>query len=223
MNRRGLKADKTGRTKGAKLPWESCHVEINNGFRQEGAWKALNASARVVYVELKSLYNGFNNGKIMASERFLAEQTGFSKTTVSRALLELIDRGFVREKKRGVLGVDGKGTGTCWVLTELGCLGERSTKDFKKWQPKGRILGQKRTQGGSGMNPGKPSSGSGMNPGWVQNEPREGPKTADPCTRNEPNLIDIPGRGVADAAAPLPHHHETETRQGGANLKESEP
>ena len=122
--------NKTGRSKKTRLPWESCRVEINNGFRQERAWKALNASARVVYVELKSLFNGFNNGKVMASERHLAGLTGFSKNTVSRSLEALHDAGFIVEMKRGVIGVEGKGTGSLWRLTELGCLGERFFKEF---------------------------------------------------------------------------------------------
>ncbi len=58
------KHDKTGRSKNARLPWESCHVSLINSFRQEPAWKDLNASARIVYVELKSLYNSYNNGSI---------------------------------------------------------------------------------------------------------------------------------------------------------------
>ena len=101
MGNRGSKHDKTGRTKGAKLPWESCHVELFNGFRQGAAWKSLNAGSRVVYTELKSLFNGYNNGSVMASERFLAKLTGFSKTTVSRALAELVDKGFIQQRTRG--------------------------------------------------------------------------------------------------------------------------
>jgi len=155
MPNRDSKHNKTGRTKGAKLPWESCHVKIINGFRQESAWKALKAGSRIVYIELKSRFNGFNNGKIMGSERFLAEQTGFGKNAISRALGELQEKGFIRETKPGVLGSDGKGTGACWALTELGCHGERPTKDFKKWKPKNRTPGPKQTQGGSEMNPGK--------------------------------------------------------------------
>ncbi len=184
--------NKTGRSKKSRLPWESCHVEINNGFRQERAWKALNASARVVYIEIKSLYNGFNNGKVMASERHLAGLTGFSKNTISKALINLQDAGFIVEMKRGVIGVAGKGTGSLWRLTELGCLGDRPTKDFKKWQPKNRIPGQKLTQGGSEVDPVNAASGSEVDPGWVKNEPRKGPNSTDPWVNNGPNLIDVP-------------------------------
>ncbi len=188
----GSKHDKTGRTKGAKRPWVSCHVEIFNGFRQEPAWKALNASARVVYVELKSLYNGFNNGNVEGSERILAEMAGLGKNTASRALEELQEAGFIVQMKRGVLGIDGKGKGTLWRLTELGCLGEHPTKDFRKRQPKNKTLHPKRTQGGSKMDPVNAASGSEMDPGWVQNGPSKAPKTTHPCTQNGPNLIDIP-------------------------------
>ncbi len=131
-------------------------MEIFNGFRQEPAWKALNASARVVYVELKSLYNGFNNGNVEGSERILAEMAGLGKNTASRALEELQEAGFIVQMKRGVLGIDGKGRGTLWRLTEIGCLGERPTNDFKSWKLKNIIPGPKWVQGGSKMGAGKP-------------------------------------------------------------------
>ena len=184
--------DKTGRSKKTRLPWESCHVELINGFRQEAAWKALNASARLVYIELKSLYNSFNNGKVMASERHLAAMTGFSKNTVSRALETLQGGGFIVEMRRGTIGVDGKGAGSLWRLTELGCLGERPTKDYRTSQPKNRIPGPKLTQGGSKVDPVNEPSGSKVDPGWVKNGPSKGPKTPLTRVKNGPNLIDLP-------------------------------
>ena len=129
--------NKKGRSKKTSLPWESRHVELINGFRQEAGWKSLNASARVVYLEMKSLYNGFNNGRIMASERHLAKLTGFTKNTVSRSLETLKDAGFVVEMKRGVMGSDGKGTGSLWRLTELDyatcCLEIWIWRDHTSW------------------------------------------------------------------------------------------
>ena len=186
------KHDRKGRSKDAKLPWASCHVELNNGFRQEAAWKGLKASARVVYVELKSLYNGFNNGKVMASERHLAKLTGLGKNTVSRALGGLQEAGFIVQMQRGVLGIDGKGNGTLWRLTEIGCLGERPTKDFKKWDQKNRTLPPKWTQGAPKMDPVNAASAPKMDPGCPQNGGRKAPKTAHPCPQNGPNLIDVP-------------------------------
>ncbi len=165
---------------------------MNNGFRQERAWKALNASARIVYVEIKSLYNGYNNGKVMASERELARRTGLGKNTVSRALDDLQEAGFIVQMKRGVLGIDGHGVGTLWRLTELGYLGERPTKDFKKWQPKNKTPPPKWTQGAPKMDPVNAASAPKMDPGCPQNGPSKAPKTAHPCPQNGPNLIDVP-------------------------------
>ena len=195
--------NKKGRSKRSKLPWESCHVELINGFRQEAAWKALNASARVVYVELKSLYNGFNNGRVMASERHLAEMSAFSKNTVSRALEALQDAGFIVEMQRGIIGVDGKGTGTLWRLTELGCLGERPTKDYRKQQPKNRIPGPKLTQGGSKVDPQKALGGSKVDPGWVNNGPRKEPNSPDAWVNNGPDIVDLPCASAEPCPAAL--------------------
>lgn len=192
--------NRKGRSKNTRLPWESCHVELINGFRQEAAWRALKASTRVCYVELKSLFNGFNNGKIMASERHLAKLTGFSKNTVSGALDELVAAGFIVQMQRGVLGSDGKGTGSLWRLTELGCLGERPSRDYRKAIPKNRIPGQNLTQGGSKPDPQNEPGGSKADPGWVKNCPRKGPNSAGPWVKNCSNLVELP-TGVGDPAS----------------------
>ena len=203
MGKRGQKHDRTGRTKGAKLQWLSCHVELNNGFRQERAWKDLSASARVVYVELKSLYNGFNNGKVEASVRKLARLTGLANNTVFRALKNLQEAGFIVEMKRGFLGPDGLGVLTLWRLTEKPWLGERATNDFKSWKLKNITPSPKWVQGVPKMGTGKARSVPKMGTGCTQNEYREGPKNAVPCTQNRYNIIDVPeGAGKPDTSGP---------------------
>lgn len=110
-------------------------VQLINAFRAEPAWKALSSAARVVYIELKGLFNGSNNGSIEASVRWLAGATGLSKNTVGRALKQLEAYGFIVPMRRGCVGVEGKGEATLWRLTELGYAGERPTKDYRQWKP----------------------------------------------------------------------------------------
>lgn len=120
--------------------------DLHNGFRQEPAWKALGCPARIVYIELKGQHNGFNNGRIEASTRFLAEFTGLDKKTVTRALEQLTAAGFIVRIDHGSLGVEGKGTGSCWRLTELGVLGGRPSKDYRATAAENKSPSPKRGQ-----------------------------------------------------------------------------
>lgn len=175
--------DRTGRSKAAKLSPEAQWVQLHNGFRKEASWQALSFGARITYIELKGAFNGSNNGRIMASVRFLAEQIGCAKATVERALSELQDAGFIVKTKGGALGVDGKGTGSCWRLTELGCLGERPTQDYKSRFPSSR-LGQDVLKTRTGKAATVPETRTGC----PRNEDRKPPKSTDPCPRNEDDL-----------------------------------
>jgi hypothetical protein len=99
------------------------------------AWRAMSPYAREVYRVLKSRY-GFdarNNGRIYVSDRDGAEETGFNKDTVGRALRELQHYGFIVMTEPGCLGVNGKGKAPHWRLTELGYMREPPTRDFLKW------------------------------------------------------------------------------------------
>jgi hypothetical protein len=99
------------------------------------AWKAMSPYARVVYTALKSRYSfkNRNNGRIYLSDRDGAEETGFNKDTIARALRELKHYGFIVLTEPGCLGVNGKGKAPHWRLTELGYMRDPPTRDFMHW------------------------------------------------------------------------------------------
>jgi hypothetical protein len=103
--------------------------------RKSAAWRAMSPYAREVYITLKSRYSieARNNGRIYVSDRDGAEETGFNKDTVGRALRELKHFGFIVMTEPGCLGFDGKGKAPHWRLTELGYMLEPPTRDFLKW------------------------------------------------------------------------------------------
>jgi hypothetical protein len=110
-------------------------IPILLNTRNSAAWRALSPYAREVYHSLRARY-GFeakNNGRIYVSTRDAAEETGFDKKTVARALRELAHYGFIVMTQPGCLGVDGDGKAPHWRLTELGCRGEPPTRDFQNW------------------------------------------------------------------------------------------
>ena len=133
-----MKADNKRAGKKGSLPKDQQFVQLINAFRQEPAWLALNYGPRCLYIEIKALHTGFNNGRIMCSVWHAVTMLGCSHSSAGRFLKELRDKGFIVEMKHGILGVDGYGAGTLWRLTELGCPGvndSRPTKDYRNWRP----------------------------------------------------------------------------------------
>ena len=103
--------------------------------RKSPAWRAMSPYAREIYLTLKSRYSfdARNNGRIYVSTRDAAEDTGFDKKTVARALHELQHYGFIVMREAGCLGVEGRGKAPHWRLTELGYMREPPTRDFLNW------------------------------------------------------------------------------------------
>ena len=130
-----MKADNKRAGKKGSLPKDQQFVQLINAFRQEPAWLALSFGARCLYVEIKAIYNGSNNGRIMCSVRHGAEQISSTRKSAEKFLRELQDHGFIVETAPGALGVEGKGTGRLWRLTELGFMGEQPTKNYRDWTP----------------------------------------------------------------------------------------
>lgn len=117
------------------LPKDQQFVQLINSFRQEPAWLALSFGARCLYIELKALCNGYNNGRIACSVRLAASLVSCADSSAARYLRELQDQGFIVEMQRGYLGSEGRGQASFWRLTELGCYGDRPTKDYRNWSP----------------------------------------------------------------------------------------
>ncbi len=67
-------------------------------------WKALSASAKLLYIYLKACWNGRNNGEITLHYSQLRGVTGLSSSaTVSRAFKDLESGGWIRRKDLGGL------------------------------------------------------------------------------------------------------------------------
>jgi hypothetical protein len=196
------RADNKRAGKKGTLPKDQLFVLLINAFRQEPAWRDLSFGARSLYVELKALYNGYNNnGRLMCSARYAAQTLGCSKNSVTGYFKELQANGFIVETQGGYLGVDGRGQGRLWRLTELGFMGDMPTKEYKNWvPPKNKLpyqdLGQRVPKAGTASAKGVPKAGTGRPKGWDGN----GAKTADECPKNRDDLI-YQGEGETDRAS----------------------
>lgn len=129
---------KRARKKGGKSNYQSAHVRIHLWELQTLAYRSLSVGARALLVEVRALCNGNNNGDLYLSVREAGMRLGVSKDTAGRYFAELLDRGFIREGKKGFFSMKSasrRGQATSWVLTDQPHGTALPTKDFMHWQP----------------------------------------------------------------------------------------
>jgi hypothetical protein len=69
------------------------------------AWRSLSGPAVKVWLELRTRFNGGNNGQLCLSLEDAARLLGMSKSTAARAFRELAEKGFVKQP------IDGRASG----------------------------------------------------------------------------------------------------------------
>ncbi|MNE86564.1 hypothetical protein D3C80_1836780 [compost metagenome] len=111
------------------------------------AYRSLNVYARCLYIELKRLYNGTNNGNIPLSHRDAQPLVGCSDGPIKKAFLELQDRGFIKVSQKGSFNWKTRidptefSRATTWILTEYPVdyptkVLSGPTKEYMRWKPK---------------------------------------------------------------------------------------
>lgn len=129
MKGRGVTA--TGRSKK-----KDQFVPVAYGMARSLAWRSLSGSAVKVYIELRSRYNGGNNGKLTLSLDEGSRLLGLGKATVRRAFSELKSKGFVRCTKRG------RWYGRLaseYAVSDRSHDGLPPTNSWSRWQPSERL------------------------------------------------------------------------------------
>ncbi|SFU38582.1 hypothetical protein SAMN02799631_00369 [Methylobacterium sp. 174MFSha1.1] len=113
------------------------HVRLYAWFMDSAAWRDLTPVARALYVLLKALYKGNNNGLLVLSVRQVVEELHISKSTAAKAFLELQAHGFIEAVIRGSFGGRKDRRATEWLLTEHRCdvTGNLPSKRFMRWTP----------------------------------------------------------------------------------------
>lgn len=109
-------------------------TKLDEWFMNSEAWGSLKPAPRALYLELKRLYNGKNNGRIFLSQRDASKKLNIGRDTVSRYFSELINRGFLFETSGHCLGSEGYGKATQYALTELPLNEKPATKEFMRWK-----------------------------------------------------------------------------------------
>ena len=133
MERKRRKVNATGRNEGEQ------YAPLSYPFLKSPAWRSLSGPASKVWLEVRSRYNGGNNGKLSLSLDEGARLLHLGKATVQRALRELQEKGFLVMTERGQWY--GR-KATLWRVTDKSCAEHFATNDWKRWQvPKKQSLG----------------------------------------------------------------------------------
>ena len=131
------KHDLTGRSRNTLSPF----IALERYIKASPAWQSLSLAARCAYLEFLDLYDGRNNGRIALSAKMLAARLPIGRATASRAVAELVDRGFVEVTRQGAFSVKhGDRRATEWALTRYrnDATGALPSKAFMRWQLKSK-------------------------------------------------------------------------------------
>ena len=112
------------------------------------AFRSLSANSHKLWLNLMVQYNGYNNGKIAAVYSQLKEY-GWAEKSLSRSLIELQEKGFIKKTRQGGFGLGGKYC-TYYRFTHLptaeipliGLRGGPPTSDFRRWTPEKKASSQ---------------------------------------------------------------------------------
>lgn len=110
------------------------HVQLTEWLQASEAWATMKPAPRALYIELKRLFNGSNNGSLFLSHRDAATQLNIGRDTVANYFEELMERGFLVQTRRHCLGSSGVGQAAHYALTELPLNGSPASKEFMQWK-----------------------------------------------------------------------------------------
>ena len=131
--RQHKRVNATGRTEAGEQ-----FIALSYPMLRSPAWRSLSGRAIKVWLELRSRYDGRNNGQLSLSQDEGARLLGIGKATVARSFAELEAKGFLVLTKRGVWF--GRRASE-YATTDRSMNGHPATQNWKQWQPKKQSLG----------------------------------------------------------------------------------
>src|SRR5208282_4584415 len=108
------------------------YAKLDYAMLRSRAWLSLSGAAVKVWIELRTRYNGSNNGWITLSLDEAARLLHLSKSTCKRAFDELRAKGFVALTRQGQWY--GRQASE-WAVTDRHVEGTPATRAWRQWQP----------------------------------------------------------------------------------------
>lgn len=106
-------------------------VKLTREMVKSKAWLNLKPAARCIYIEIKSRYNGINNGEISMSHREAAIACRGSKSKSGEHFDALVEHGFIKLNNKGHFRNKHAST---WVITSESFMSRPPTQDWRLWQ-----------------------------------------------------------------------------------------
>jgi MarR family len=110
------------------------HIRLYRYITNSAAYLSLNCAARAILIEIAGVFDGYNNGRLGMSVRTLARRCHLAPGTVTKALRELQDRGFIECVTRGSFNRKVQRASE-WRLTWWACnvTGRPPEQPFMQW------------------------------------------------------------------------------------------
>lgn len=105
----------------------SC-TEMYDWVMNTAAWRSMKPGPRALYLELKRIFNGKNNGLIAMGVGSASKLLSVSSKTVTGYFEELMRRGFIKQVPAKING------DSLWELTEVGIHGNEASAEFILWR-----------------------------------------------------------------------------------------
>ncbi|MEC7290159.1 MAG: helix-turn-helix domain-containing protein [Pseudomonadota bacterium] len=121
---------------------EGQYMRLPYVMANSDAFRSLSGPAVKVWIELRSRFNGSNNGRVSLSLREAASLLGMSQTTAQRAFRELEQKGFVVRRMSG--SWYGRKAAE-FILNDCPYDGHPPTRDWQRWRPKNNSSVPRRT------------------------------------------------------------------------------
>ena len=113
------------------------YLPISYVMANSPAFRSLSGAALKVWVELRTRFNGRNNGRLTLSWDEAARILHMGKSTIGRAFEELEEKGFIAMTKRGHWY--GR-MASEWAVTDKPLDGHLATRAWKNWRPQSKPI-----------------------------------------------------------------------------------
>lgn len=126
--RKRAKGNATGRNTGERF------IKLPHYLTGSLAWRHLSPNGKALLLQVWKRHNGSNNGGISYSVREASDEIGMSRNTAARALIECMEKGFLKARVRSSFQWKSKRASE-WEITAEPCDGKSASKDFMRWVP----------------------------------------------------------------------------------------
>jgi hypothetical protein len=125
------KSNRKGRSKG-----DGRFVRLGYAILESEAWKYLTPAERSVYLNIRFLYSGFNNGSIGLGSRAAAKWSNINKDTAARCLKRLLEVGLIERTRPAGFSCKVR-LAPEWRLTDIKCdlTNQLPSRAYQSWRP----------------------------------------------------------------------------------------